>query len=112
MSDNTPYGPWSSPLGAQVWLHRFVTESLGQWYPSFSDDDALFGAIFEVHRVRWQVCYRLKKQFVDDPDGLLDFVKEHLAQKAAKKTEEQTKKAIEEKENPSPSEPVDVGELA
>lgn len=93
MSDHTPYGSWDSRLGAKVWLQQFINESLEGRHLGLSDDGDLFDAVFEVHRVRWQVCFRLRGRFVDDPDALLDLVEEYAAKKAQEQGQE---KAAEE----------------
>lgn len=81
MSNHTPGSPWNSRFSAEIWLQGIITECLGGRYWGLSEDDELFDAVFEMHRVRWQVCYRLKKRFVDDPDGLIDFIEKYKAGK-------------------------------
>lgn len=81
MSDHTPDSPWDCRFSAEVWLQGIITECLGNRYWGLSEDDELFDAVFEMHRVRWQICYRLRKRFVDDPDGLIEFIKEYKAGK-------------------------------
>ena len=81
MSNHTPYSSWSSRLIAEIWLQGIIAECLGSRYWGLSEDDEFFNAVFEMHRVRWQTCYRLKKRFVDDPDGLIDFIEGYKAGK-------------------------------
>lgn len=79
MSDHTPYTAWDRRFSAEVWLQGIITECLGSRYWGLSEDDELFDAVFEMHRVRWQICYRLRKRFVDDPDGLIKFIEGYKA---------------------------------
>lgn len=96
MSDYTPYYSWDCRFGAEVWLKRFASESLRRNSWDIPEDADFFDAVFEVHRVRWQVCYRLRKQFADDPDALLDFVEEHVAKKAQEEEEKAAGEGIKD----------------
>lgn len=64
--------------------------------------------VFEMHRVRWQICYRLRRQFVDDPDGLINFIEKYRAGK----TDEEREAARPVMVTNDGPEPKDVGEHA
>ena len=71
-------------------------------------DFEIFDAVFETHRVRWQICYRLRRQFVDDPDGLIGFIEKYKAGKTDEEWEAGRPVMVT---NDGP-EPKDVGEHA
>ena len=108
MSNHTPNSPWDSRFGAEVWLQGIIAECLGGRYWGLSEDNELFDAVFEMHRARWQICYRLRRQFVDDPDGLIDFIEKYKAGK----TDEEWEAARPVRVTNDGPEPKDVGEHA
>lgn len=108
MSNHTPNSLWDSRFGAEVWLQGIIAECLGGRYWGLSEDDELFDAVFEMHRVRWQICYRLRRQFVDDPDGLINFIEKYRAGKTDEEWEAGRPVMVT---NDGP-EPKDVGEHA
>ena len=79
MSDLTPPKFWKTQGHADYWLGEFIKETTGQL--KYHDLFRLPPLVFDKVRVGWETKIILKKRFVDDPDGLIDFLEKYKAGK-------------------------------
>ena len=72
MSDLTPPEYWRTQGGADYWLDRFIKEVEGS--VGTAQFFRLSALVFDKVRVGWETRIVLKKEFVDNPDALAEFI--------------------------------------
>jgi len=77
MSSLKPPEYWTSKGRADYWLGEFIRETTGQL--KYHDLFRLPPLVFDTVRDGWEIRITLKKQFVDNPDALVAFIKRKRA---------------------------------
>ena len=106
MSDLTPPKYWKTEGPADYWLDRFVKEVEGP--VENAQFFRLSALVFDKVREGWETRIVLKKQFADNPDGLINFIEKYRAGKTDEEWEAGRPVMVT---NDGP-EPKDVGEHA
>lgn len=73
MSSLKPPEYWTSKGRADYWLGEFIRETTGQL--KYHDLFRLPPLVFDTVRDGWEIRITLKKQFVDNPDALVELIK-------------------------------------
>ena len=87
MSDLTPPKFWKTQGHADYWLGEFIREVDGP--VGNAKFFRLSALVFDTIREGWVTKIVLKKQFVDDPDALVEFIRYDCMPDWAREMEEQ-----------------------
>lgn len=93
MSDLTPPKYWKTQGQADHWLDRFIKEVDGP--VGNAKFFRLSALVFDMIREGWVTKIVLKKQFVDDPDALVEFIRYDCMPDWAREMEEQFREEME-----------------
>lgn len=90
MSDLTPPKFWKTQGHADYWLDRFIKEVDGP--VGTAQFFRLSALVFDKVRDGWETRIVLKKQFADDPDALMEFIRYDCMPGWARKMEKKARK--------------------